>query len=394
MKILWVKIGFLHPTTRGGDIRTLEMLKQLHARHEIHYATPADPAQPEGPARCHEYCSRVHTVAFQPAPKQSPAFFRELARGIFDPLPVSIFRWEAPAFRKLLANLLAGERFDSVVCDFLAPAINFPSLDGCVLFQHNVETMIWRRLAENAPNPVRRLYLSQQAERMFHFEEKVCREARSVIAVSDVDAGLIQTMYGIERVSAVPTGVDTDYFAAPVEPKRVSDLVFVGSMDYLPNIEGVKYFVREVLPLIRAGRPDCTLTVVGRKPPAEITSLGEKDRRIHVTGTVADVRPYLWGSPVSVVPLLSGGGTRLKIYESMAAGTAVVSTTVGAEGLTVHHPRDIRLADTPQRFAAECLALLENASEREAVAAAARQMVVNEFSWERVSRRFEELLLV
>jgi polysaccharide biosynthesis protein PslH len=171
------------------------------------------------------------------------------------------------------------------------------------------------------------------------------------------------------------------------------DLVFVGSMDYLPNIEGVKFFVREVLPLIRARRPGCAVSVVGRQPPGEITSLAAKDPLIHVTGTVADVRPYLWGAAVSVVPLLSGGGTRLKIYESMAAGTAVVSTAVGAEGLCVHHPRDIRLADTPERFAAECLALLEHQSEREALATAARHLVVSEFSWDRVSRRFEELLL-
>lgn len=392
MKILWAKIGFLHPTTRGGDIRTLEMLKRLHARHEVHYATPADVSRPEGPARCHEYCSKVHSVPFKPVPKPSPAFFRELLRGVLDPLPVAIFRWELPPFRRLLAEVLEREKFDRVVCDFLFPAINFPSLEGCLLFQHNVETMIWRRLAANAPNPVQRTYLKQQAERMFRFEQKACREARGVIAVSEVDAALMRSMFGIQHVSAVPTGVDTDYFACPAAPRRVADLVFVGSMDYLPNIEGVRYFVREVLPLIREKQPECTLAVVGRNPSPEISALGLRDPRIHVTGTVDDVRPYLWGAALSVVPLLSGGGTRLKIYEAMAAGTAVVSTTVGAEGLAVHPPHDIRLADTPRRFADECLALLENSAERDAVAARAHSLVWREFSWDRVSRRFEDLL--
>src|SRR5690606_18159112 len=125
------------------------------------------------------------------------------------------------------------------------------------------------------------------------------------------------------NVSAVPTGVDVEYFARPERPAFVSDLVFVGSMDYMPNVDGVLYFVREILPIIHAQRPDCTFTVVGRKPPKEIEAIAERDARIRVTGTVPDVRPYLWGAAVSVVPLRVGGGTRLKIYESMAAGTAV-----------------------------------------------------------------------
>jgi glycosyltransferase involved in cell wall biosynthesis len=392
VKILWAKIGFLHPTTRGGDIRTLEMLKHLRARHEIHYATPNDLTHPEGLARCHEYCSKAHTVPFRPVAKPSPAFFAELVRGFFDPLPVGIFRWQIAPFGRLLAELLAREHFDRVVCDFLFPAINFPSLKGCVLFQHNVEAVIWQRLAANASSPLKRAYLSRQAERMFDYERRVCGEVDRVIAVSEVDARLMREMYGIRRVDAIPTGVDINYFAPPeIRTERKWDLIFVGSMDYLPNIEGVRYFVRDVLPRIRAARPGTTLAVAGRKPPEEITAMA-RDPGITVTGTVADIRPYLWGSAVSVVPLLTGGGTRLKIYESMAACRPVVSTTVGAEGLTVHPPHDIRIADTADRFAAECLAMLENDGERETVACAGRRLVAENFSWDQVSRRFEALL--
>jgi glycosyltransferase involved in cell wall biosynthesis len=227
---------------------------------------------------------------------------------------------------------------------------------------------------------------------MFRYERDICRTAGKVIAVSEVDADLMRKMYRISRVSAIPTGVDTAYFAPPSGVRPEFDLVFVGSMDYLPNREGVMYFVRDILPLIRRKRPGCTLAVVGRNPPAEIVALGERDPLIRITGTVPEVRSYLWGSLVSIVPLLSGGGTRLKIYEAMAAGTAVVSTTIGAEGLTIHPPKDIRLANTPERFAEECLSLLDNAAERADVATEARCMVAENFSWEQVSRRFEELL--
>jgi glycosyltransferase involved in cell wall biosynthesis len=171
------------------------------------------------------------------------------------------------------------------------------------------------------------------------------------------------------------------------------DLVFLGSMDWLPNIDGVEYFVREILPLIRKRVPACTLAIVGRTPSAAIRALAQRDPGIQVTGTVADVRPWLWSAKVSIVPLRIGGGTRLKIYESMAAGTPTVSTSIGAEGLDVSHPANIRLADTAAGFADQCIELLENAQERERLAAEALALVTAHFSWDVVTTEFERLLL-
>lgn len=391
MKILWVGPGFLHPTTRGGQIRTLETLRHLSRRHEIHYAATADPDQPEGPERSGEYSARAFPVPFRSVPKNSPAFALQLAKGLFSSLPVVMFRWQSEELRKCVAELERQNRYDCIVCDFLNASINMPALNHCVLFQHNVETMIWRRLAENARDPIRRAYLSLQAKRMFRYEERVCRSAAHVIAVSENDAELMRSMFGVSRVSAVPTGVDVEYFSPRANGPR-DGLVFVGSMDYMANVDGVLYFVSEILPLIRRRRPDCRLTIVGRKPPAEIKALSLADPLIEVTGTVPDVRPYLWRSAVSIVPLRVGGGTRLKIYESMAARTAVVSTSIGAEGLSIHPPDDIRLADTPEAFAWECVQLLDNEVEREMVAEAGRLMVSQNFSWDKVSRYFENVL--
>ncbi|MGH9632313.1 MAG: glycosyltransferase family 4 protein [Bryobacteraceae bacterium] len=392
MKILWVNSVFLHPTTRGGQIRTLEMLRRLHQRHEVHYAALADPDQPEGVQRSPEYCTRAHPISYKIADKRSPQFFAQLIKGWVSPVPVVVFRKQSAEMKRAVGDLLAKEHFDSVVCDFLTPSINMPRLEDCVLFQHNVETMIWRRYAENASNPIRRMYMRRQAARMFDYERRVCRSVRHVIAVSDVDADLMRRMFGISNATAVPTGVDLEFFARPEKAEPVADLVFIGSMDYMPNVDGVLYFVKEILPLVRRSRPDCTFTVVGRKPPREILALAGQNPHIRVTGTVPDVRPFLWGSPVSIVPLRIGGGTRLKIYESMAAGTAVVSTTIGAEGLLIHPPHDIRIGDTPEAFAAECVRLLENVAERTAVAEAGLHMVTSNFSWEQVCRDFEGIL--
>jgi glycosyltransferase involved in cell wall biosynthesis len=171
------------------------------------------------------------------------------------------------------------------------------------------------------------------------------------------------------------------------------DLLFLGSMDYLPNVDGMLYFVREIWPKVCQSRSNCSLGIVGRAPFPEIRRLAEADSRIKVTGTVPDVRPYLWGSRVSIVPLRVGGGTRLKIYESMAGGVPLVSTTLGAEGLPVEDPTHIRLADTPEAFADQIGQLLSNDLERKQMATRAREWVVANYSWDIVAQCFERSLV-
>jgi glycosyltransferase involved in cell wall biosynthesis len=391
MRILWVKTDFLHPTTRGGQIRTLEIVKRLHTRHEVHYIAYDNPDQPEGLQRAGEYCSRAYPVELAVPPRRSLGFVAQLAGNLASSMPLSLSRYCSAAMRDQIARVLSTCQFDSVVCDFLAPAPNFADMSGVVLFQHNVESMIWRRHVEQAPDPVRRSYFQMQADRMFEWERRTSQAAARVIAVSPQDAAIMRDLFGIEALS-VATGVDLDYFRRPANAPRAADLVFVGSMDWLPNSDGVNYFVREILPLIWRRKPDCKLAVVGRSPSPDMQALARQEPRIRVTGTVPDVRPWLWGASASIVPLRIGGGTRLKIYEAMAAGTATVSTTIGAEGLDISHPANIRLADTPDAFAEQCLTLLQDVHQRESVAAHALELVASRFSWDIVAAEFEKLL--
>jgi glycosyltransferase involved in cell wall biosynthesis len=400
MKTLWVNSNFMHPTTKGGQIRTLEMLRHLHRWHEIHYVAIANPAQPEGPARAHEYSSHSYPFRYAVPDKTSAAFWGQLARGLFAPTPLAVSRFNPPGMRAFLEDLIRRERFDCAVVDHLAPTSYFPDLPHAIFFQHNVETVIWGRHVEHAADPLRRWYFGLQAARMFEYERRVSLAAGHIVAVSNTDAEVMRRIFGVTRVSEIPTGVNIEYFLPPgggqekdLSPAEASDLVFVGSMDWLPNVDGVLFFVREVLPLIRRRRPECTLAIVGRTPPPKVAQLAEEDSRIRVTGTVPDIRPFLWSSLVSIVPLRIGGGTRLKIYEAMAAKIPVVSTTIGAEGLTVNPPIDIRIADRPEDFAERCIELLENGEDRTRLANAAWEMVNSQFSWEQVSRCFERIML-
>ena len=388
MKLLWVKADFLHPPDRGAQIRTLEVLKRLHRRHEIHYVALHN----GDPARSSEYCFRAYPIEHYVPEKNTAAFAGQLLKGLASPLPVAVSRYRSDAMKRKIESLSRQEKFDAIVCDFLFPSPNIPELASCVLFQHNVEAVIWKRHVENASDFARRWYFQLQAKRMAAYESQVCRAVKNVVAVSDVDAAFMRNEYRARKVDAIATGVDLEYFTPQGPAATISDLVFVGSMDWMPNIDGAKWFVRNILPLIRKRKPDCSVMFAGRKPTNAILNLAEQDSLIQVSGTVPDIRPYVWGAAVSIVPLRIGGGTRLKIFESMAAGTPVVSTMLGAEGLPVEPGTHLLVADNPADFAESCLRLIEDRAVAAKLAKAGRDLVASRFSWETVSLQFERLL--
>lgn len=396
MKILWVKSDFLHPTTKGGHIRTLEMLRWLHRWHEVHYVAFDDYGKnAEGVRRSGEYATRAYAVHWGMSEKKSGRFLGEVLTNLFSGDPIHLARARSAALRRKLEEVMEAEKFDVLVCDFLTPCLNLPRPEDWVLFQHNVETMIWRRHAETAGSAAARWYYGLQAGRLEEAERRFCRKMRHVVAVSEVDAKLFREEFGAERVTAIPTGVDVDYFTPAAGQSAAAgetDLVFVGSMDWSPNEDGILWFVKEVLPLIRKERKNCRLRIVGRSPSEAIRRLAAEDGGIEVTGTVPDVRPYLWGSRASIVPLRIGGGTRLKIYESMAARVPVVSTAIGAEGLDVVDGETIRLADRAEDFAAGCVEMLREERMRDELAERGWRLVKERFSWEQVAREFEAIL--
>jgi glycosyltransferase involved in cell wall biosynthesis len=392
MKILWVCPFFLHPTDRGAQIRTLGTLKELRKRHEIHFAALNDRHNTEGPQRSSEYSARSLFVEHSAPGRRSAGIIPQLAGSIFNAVPMAVSRYYSSELKRKIDTLINEGSYDSIVCDFLAAAPNLPDLGQCVLFQHNVETTIWQRHIEQSRSPLKRAFFQMQARKMEAYEKAVCRRAKHVIAVSEIDALRMKRMFGIETVTSVATGVDVEYFAPRGAAPQVSDIVFCGSMDWLPNVDAVAYFVSEVLPFIRDRLPGATFTIAGRSPDAKVLKAVEGLAGVRVTGKVEDMRPYLWGAKISVVPIRIGGGTRLKIYECMAAGLPVVSTSVGAEGLRYEDGADIVIADDSRAMAAACVRLLTDDAARRSIASMALERVQSTLSWEAVSREFEAIL--
>ena len=292
--------------------------------------------------------------------------------------------------RAVLADLERDARFDALICDFLFPAINTLDLRlrPRLLFQHNLETRIWERYAATETSSLRRAYFDLQRRRVADFERRACSSYDHCIAVSGLDADAMRRDFGARAVSVVPTGVDVDYFCP--RPGSGAGVVFVGSMDWMPNQDAVRYFAAEVLPLVRREEPDVRFTVVGRSAPADVVELSRSAPGVEVTGFVEDVRPYIARADVVVVPLRVGGGTRIKIYEAMAMGKVVVSTTIGVEGLPVRAGRDLVIADTPEHFAREVLQVLRSPEMRRSLEQRARAYVVENCSWDHGARKFLE----
>jgi sugar transferase (PEP-CTERM/EpsH1 system associated) len=394
MRILWLSAGLLLPLDKGGKLRTWHLMRHLALRHEITFLGFADPDQPAADLDgMREVCATLHVVRRRAARKGTLAFAAEAAAHVLRRDPYAVGAYRSPEYQAKVRALLDGNGFDLAVSDFLPPIVNLPEAMPVplVLFTHNVESEIWRRHAETATG-ARRLLLATQWRRMLRFEREAVSRADLVLAVSDADRRTLHDLYGPLRqpVHVVPTGVDTAYFAPRQVDVQPRHLVFTGSMDWLPNEDAMLYFAREVLPLIRQSEPDTTLSIVGRHPTPAVMRLAGAG--IEVTGAVDDVRPHVAHAAVYVVPLRIGGGTRLKIFEAMAMGKAIVSTTVGAEGLPVSGGLHLLLADEPDAFAHSVVRLLQNRTERARLGDAARHLVLEEYDWSAVSGHLERAL--
>jgi polysaccharide biosynthesis protein PslH len=390
MKLLWLKTDLLHPIDRGGKIRTYYMLRELKKLHHVTYLALDDGTSASNAVElAEEYCHELIRVPHRNPIKFSSQFFAGLAKNVLSPLPYAVEKYRSLEFSRRLER--ENMKADLVVCDFLFPSVNVPERlpRPTLLFQHNVEAVIWRRHADTQTRRLARLYFREQWRRMKVFERSACRKFDAIVTVSAQDRSIMEYEYGAPLVRHIPTGVDTGYFcpSRAVEPEPYQ-LVFSGSMDWLPNDDAIKFFAREILPRIRASVPAVTITIVGRNPLPGVKALAREHPFIRVTGAVEDVRSYIEQASVYVIPLRIGGGTRLKVFEAMAMGKPIVSTSIGVEGLPVADGTDVLIADEPQAFAEAVLRLVRDRRLARRIGMAAASKVRAQFGWQPVAESF------
>jgi polysaccharide biosynthesis protein PslH len=393
LRILWVKADKLLPVHNGGNIRSYHIARRLASQHELTFLSYY------GGAPDLEYESELGrlfpgAVCIRTGKGSQTDLSRGLDYLVRLPLaaPYAVSRFSSAPVRQALRQGFDGGRFDVAVCDFLDAAVNFPT-DVAIptaLFQHNVETEIWRRHVLTEPSQLKKLVYGIEFLKMLRYERTRVQKFQHVIAVSDHDKRLMAAWVDASRITVVPTGVDLQQYKPEPSSQPTEPLVmFVGAMDWEPNVDAVEYFCGEVWPLVLADVPDARFRIVGRNPRRQVLQLASD--AIEVTGSVPSVADHLRQAAVVVVPLRIGGGTRLKIYEAMAAGKAVVSTSVGAEGLDVHPGHDILFADDAQALAQGVVTLLRDRELRARYEQAAAQLAA-QYAWPAIGDNFMGVL--
>jgi glycosyltransferase involved in cell wall biosynthesis len=391
MRILWVNVGGLWPLNTGGRQRSFNIVSELSRRHRVTLLTTHGPGDDHQTLAARLPHCEVVSVPYALPKRDSAAFAVSLLRSWFSTLPVTLWKWRIPALQKEVFRRMTPAMTDVCVMDFLYAVPNIPleTRVPTVLFEHNVEHMIWKRLCEKETRPLHRALLGIEWRKLRRAEARICAECDLTIAVSDIDGSLLSSVAPRARVRAIPTGVDISYFHRNGTRESAAKLAFTGSMDWYPNEEAILYFIDSILPRVRSEIPEASLTVAGRNPSARLRSAAAASGAVHVTGTVDDVRPYVAEAAVYVVPLRIAGGTRLKIFEALAMGKAVVSTTIGAEGLPLVPGEHFLLADDPAEFAHAVVSLIRDGERRRQLGTMGRELVEARYSWRQVAREFE-----
>jgi glycosyltransferase involved in cell wall biosynthesis len=396
-RILWVNVRLLHPLNGGDRLRTYHMLRQMRRHARITYLCPRTPQDSDDAvARASEYCDELLTFDLDPPRGGTSRFYASvLWNCLTGSHPFASQKYASAEARRIIQNQLGAGKHDLVVADYLMSWIHFTGLRPApkapvIVFQHNVESLIWKRHTENAANPLRRWICRREWQLTRRFEDAAAAQATGQIAVSEDEERTFRDERGMKNVLGwVPTGVDPDYFHPSTANEPV--LAFLGSMDWHANVDAIEYFVRQSYPAVKARCPSVKVILIGRNPTPAIRALAAEDPSIEVTGTVDDVRPYLERASIMILPLRVGGGTRIKVFEGMAAGLALVSTHIGTEGLPVENGRHALLADDASAFADAIIELIENPARRQTMAATALQWVRDNFSWATASQKFLDL---
>jgi glycosyltransferase involved in cell wall biosynthesis len=394
-RVVLVDSELPYPANCGKRIRTLNLATRLAKRHQLTFichrnSDPEEAKQAAAYLAAHGIASVVVDRAV-PA-KKGPLFYCRLAANLLSPLPYSVATHTSKALRRALQNHAAHNQVDIWQCEWTPYADALRSVSGpLVVHTQNVEASIWRRYHETESTALKRWYIKHQWHKFARFERDALATADRTIAVSDGDAQVMRGEYGVARVDVVENGVDTAYFHPGHQPRDPRRLLFLGSLDWRPNIDAVNQLIDTIFPAIRAAQPDARLVIVGRNASTNL-----RDRLAALPGAelhsnVPDVRPYLASCTMLVVPLRIGGGSRIKILEALASELPVVTTSVGAEGLDLAPDAHLTVVDSVAEIGPAVLKAMHNPADMADQAKRGRQEVVTKYDWNGLATRLESV---
>ena len=396
MKILFLSPTVPFPLTDGGRIRVFNLLKQIAEKSDVTLlALETQPTDAEGVVELQQLGIQVHLV--RNAPTLPRVSLRTLIKASLKRQPITVARYDLPAYRQKFRELLMTENYDLVHYEMFHTAQFRTETDlPGVLSQQNVDSAIWRRLCGETRNPFYKFVYWRQQRAFQRYERVLSPKFDAITCTSDIDAAVFQqhcAEYSRRHaplcrplIEIIPNGVDVTHFQPDFTAEVPAHLIYIGSMDWYPNEDAVAFFADEVLPSIQSKVSDVQFSIVGGNPSARVQKLAERDGVV-VTGRVPEIKPYFAEATVFVVPLRIGSGTRLKILEALAMGKAIVSTSVGAEGLDLKDGEEIFIADEPKAFADAVTGLLTDPARRRRIGVNGRVRVERDYDWRSIGEK-------
>ena len=390
MRILFLSPTLPYPLTDGGRIRVFNLLKHIAKKNDVSLiALETQETDGKNVTTIKELGIKVHLVRNKQAlPDITP---KTVLSAFFNRQPVTVERYRIPAYQEKLKELLSNEVFDVVHYEMFHTAQFYTETDlPNVLSLQNVDSEIWRRLQDETKTLFDKWIYWNQKRSFQRYERVLSPKFDAVTCTSEVDAAVFERYCEEGTVEIIPNGVDVTHFTPDNASEASAHLIYIGSMDWYPNEDAVSFFADEILPLIQEHVPDVKFTIVGGNPSERVQKLAEM-KGVVVTGRVPEIKPYFAEATVFVVPLRIGSGTRLKILEALAMGKAVVSTTVGAEGLALRDGEEIFIADEPNAFAGSVTRLLTDPELRQKIGRNGRVRVEQDYDWRSIAEKLHKV---
>lgn len=382
MRVLVLTQVIVYPADAGPKVKTLQVLRHLAAKHEVIYCTfVRSEKEAQDAEKLRKMCHRMITV---PIKRSKASDARYLAESLLTGDSFILRRDYRAEMQATVCQLLKEEQIDVLHVDQLNMMRFVPPEWGgkVILDEHNAVWQVVERLRKGAGNPIAHWLLGREVRIISKLEGEACRRANVVLAVSKHDQQMLRDVAGQSAtIEVVPITVDVDQFTPLRESRdpQPGKLFTIGTMFWPPNSEGVIWWLRKGHKYLQNTCPDVVYDIVGPRPPQAMQKLAEQYTGVHVHGYVPDVRPFWAHASALAVPILSGGGVRVKILEAMAAGVPVVSTTVGCEGLDVQDGLHLLIADTPETFAQACARILQDKQLAQRLAHNAHELILKRY---------------
>jgi len=392
MNILFLSTKLPYPPLSGAKIRDFNLIKQISKKHKIILVSfIQDEKEKENLKFLKPYCQIIKVIK----ERGKINLFISFVISLFSRKPFTIAKYYSPKMKQLIKKIFDDNKIDLIHCGHLHMAQYVENLKGMpkVLDEHNIEYFLIKRYIDKQKNIFKKAFVFlMQYLKLARYEPAIAQKFEHCLVVSEVDKRNLKMISSNASASVVPNGVDIDFYKKNEETKiEQNSLVFTGAMNWFPNEDAILYFYDEIWSHIKKEIDNLCLYIVGCNPSNKITNLSKQEKNIIVTGYVDDVRPYIAKSSVYIVPLRIGGGSRLKILEALSMGKAVVSTSIGCEGLNVTDNENILIADFPKEFARKTLILLRNKELCQKLGNNGRRLVESFYSWKNIYKKLDKI---